>query len=829
MNAAPAVATHYNDYPSNEDNDQLEEPDLQAGEAPLEYHNTIVSNTANIETASSNTQPRTHRIHEDRAHVAGAEMMQPLEIAGTAGSSLQTAPEEVERARPSAGKRVKFSANNVAITKYVLPWRTANRIHRLRVPNAQIWYSIPWTKCTKEKADSRERRSLRISSGSQDPATGQSGLQKCNVLDAAAHAYVKALRLSQECRETTMGPKQMDDPSRIKWAVAWFNSKTVAVISLEDVADYIDVMGRRSSLPVDQWLRQSYSTPQYTAVKMSKIPYNEVIHIIGNSMDKTNADLQSDSAHKPVEFSVAKQTKQSMLQWATKAASFTDGNAGGCISEDQLDILSVSSVWIFDSGASDDLIGESQLQQIALDNIDSTRSVEYRTAGGRVSSSGTLHLKSGQMFNCSVPVNVLKDSPALISMGRRVLQDKMSFVWITGHSPVLIDQAGNFLIMDVRQNAPEISARSKKGNIKNQACIESLHSTAGVFPKGNTFRSAKCFAATAAPTTKEMSTQTEPTIAAPAVEQEDEDQQQSEAPRQLDPDDLAQESEEYYATTRSGQNAEEEDRQEGANSSSSSAGNVPPPPPPYQPSEAGGPVGLSDSEVDDETLTRRTMREMALTEEHLRTHTPALPDYCEVCRRAKRAQKKKLAKQSKRQPTKFGDIITCDHILMKDIFGYPGVGGAYDALVMLDRYTSMLSVTPVKSMDTMDTYRAMKYWIGDSPSKNVELLRQLQIHHQSMRRAPDKPREEHSGNPPNECHHREQKPPRAKWSQNKSGDSRTTLLLVAICHGMLVLLEKRRRKEWRNVSLPKTARHKIQWQSIPLWLRSVVYTSAIPP
>ena len=114
MNAATAVATQHEEFSTNDN--------------------------ANISVSNQNTQSRTHWTHENPAQLAGAQVMQPLENAGTAGSSLQTAPEEVEIARPNADRRVRFRVNNIAtIKKYVLPWRTANKIHRLRIPDAQTW------------------------------------------------------------------------------------------------------------------------------------------------------------------------------------------------------------------------------------------------------------------------------------------------------------------------------------------------------------------------------------------------------------------------------------------------------------------------------------------------------------------------------------------------------------------------------------------------------------------------------------------------------------------------------------------------------------------
>ena len=59
---------------------------------------------------------------------------------------------------------------------------------------------------------------------------------------------------------------------------------------------------------------------------------------------------------------------------------------------------------------------------------------------------------------------------------------------------------------------------------------------------------------------------------------------------------------------------------------------------------------------------------------------------------------------------------------MKDVHGYPGVGGFRDILVIFDRATEMLEATAVKSMDDMNTYRALKHWIGDKPERTVQRI-----------------------------------------------------------------------------------------------------------
>ena len=79
----------------------------------------------------------------------------------------------------------------------------------------------------------------------------------------------------------------------------------------------------------------------------------------------------------------------------------------------------------------------------------------------------------------------------------------------------------------------------------------------------------------------------------------------------------------------------------------------------------------SDTDASDETRMFRATRAYALSDEYKQTHWPTMPEHCDICRRS-RQQKKKLARRPQRTYTKFGDPITCDHILMKDISSHPG-------------------------------------------------------------------------------------------------------------------------------------------------------------
>eukprot|EP00972_Heterocapsa_arctica_P010221 1500857-Heterocapsa_arctica.AAC.1 len=76
------------------------------------------------------------------------------------------------------------------------------------------------------------------------------------------------------------------------------------------------------------------------------------------------------------------------------------------------------------------------------------------------------------------------------------------------------------------------------------------------------------------------------------------------------------------------------------------------------------------------------MKAYALSREHLLTHKPANP-YCDACNRGQMRDAKKFhgAFKVSRNPTKFMELVTCDHIISKSM---EGLTGDKDALVIKD-------------------------------------------------------------------------------------------------------------------------------------------------
>ena len=81
------------------------------------------------------------------------------------------------------------------------------------------------------------------------------------------------------------------------------------------------------------------------------------------------------------------------------------------------------------------------------------------------------------------------------------------------------------------------------------------------------------------------------------------------------------------------------------------------------------------SESEPEAPVRRSLWGVARSPEHPARHKPALPYHCHDCRVAKTKRRRRLRCAFQRVTHQFGQIITCDHVYMKDVYHMKGVDG----------------------------------------------------------------------------------------------------------------------------------------------------------
>ena len=104
--------------------------------------------------------------------------------------------------------------------------------------------------------------------------------------------------------------------------------------------------------------------------------------------------------------------------------------------------------------------------------------------------------------------------------------------------------------------------------------------------------------------------------------------------------------------------------------------------------------------------------------QHLLTHKPAL-DGCEACLRGKLREAKHYRGAFKRETRKWGDLVTCDHLVSRSEEVGQSVQKHSDALVVVDVHTRLKHCYPLQSKSAEETLKALRHFKG---ARHIELL-----------------------------------------------------------------------------------------------------------
>ena len=132
-----------------------------------------------------------------------------------------------------------------------------------------------------------------------------------------------------------------------------------------------------------------------------------------------------------------------------------------------------------------------------------------------------------------------------------------------------------------------------------------------------------------------------------------------------------------------------------------------------------------DEEQDSSAKSRTRKKQEALKAEaksirHLMCHFPKNP-YCPICRDGKcmrPPRRKGGLKRSTRKIKKFGDLVTCDHIVCRGLASQ-GVTGEKDCVMIYDKATNWLHAGPVKSKAARHAYDQFIQFAGDEKIRRV--------------------------------------------------------------------------------------------------------------
>ena len=120
---------------------------------------------------------------------------------------------------------------------------------------------------------------------------------------------------------------------------------------------------------------------------------------------------------------------------------------------------------------------------------------------------------------------------------------------------------------------------------------------------------------------------------------------------------------------------------------------------------------------EPEAKGRRDLKLEASSLRHLLTHLPKNP-HCPSCQQAKMRQRYSHKGAFKREIDKFGEIITCDHVVAKSM-RMQGLGGEGYGLSVRDLCTGMIALYPALYNGTEETTLALKAFVGRTKIHNI--------------------------------------------------------------------------------------------------------------
>ena len=115
--------------------------------------------------------------------------------------------------------------------------------------------------------------------------------------------------------------------------------------------------------------------------------------------------------------------------------------------------------FIMDSGSGHDLISSTRVDRMDIDTYQSSR-VNFHTANGITSTSTMVDLDF-DTFNEPAKAHVLEDSPSVLSLGKRCMEQGYTFVWPSGREPYMINSEGDKIRMEVHDLIPYVYLGAK--------------------------------------------------------------------------------------------------------------------------------------------------------------------------------------------------------------------------------------------------------------------------------------------------------------------------------------------------------------------------------
>ena len=118
----------------------------------------------------------------------------------------------------------------------------------------------------------------------------------------------------------------------------------------------------------------------------------------------------------------------------------------------------VKGLWMMDTGCGQYLINETMAEGYKTKSLD--RPITFSTPNGRVLAHKTVPMYSKAMGGHMEPL-LLSDTPPVLSVGRRCMEQGYSFHWEAYEAPYLVNPQGACIALSVEKNIPFFDAQDE--------------------------------------------------------------------------------------------------------------------------------------------------------------------------------------------------------------------------------------------------------------------------------------------------------------------------------------------------------------------------------
>ena len=114
-----------------------------------------------------------------------------------------------------------------------------------------------------------------------------------------------------------------------------------------------------------------------------------------------------------------------------------------------------------DTGCAHDLVNKAMAEGYGKERLD--RPYAFTTANGSVMSYQTVPMHS-KMMGGNINPYLLSDTPAVLSIGRRCMEEGYSFIWNANEAPYLQTPTGGCIPLRLERNIPYLDTRDDTDN-----------------------------------------------------------------------------------------------------------------------------------------------------------------------------------------------------------------------------------------------------------------------------------------------------------------------------------------------------------------------------